>query len=171
MTTGYNTNLFVILRKYSVAILAFLFVFGLHSGVIISANSASSVALMRRVVLSPVSIVGSICLSLVPFIFSAICVQLHVDYIIPLLACIKGFLFGFVSGSVYVAFGTAGWLVRFLFQFCSQLNLILLLLFWLRFMNSNDKSNVMPMLPYYTGVICLCLLDYFCFAPFLRSVL
>lgn len=87
--------------------------------------------LMRRVVLSPVSIVGCLFAFLFPFLFSAFAVYSHTPVWIFPISAYKAFLFAFVSIGVMDSTGSAGWLFWLLL---AEDSLIMpaLYLFWLR---------------------------------------
>ena len=97
---------------------------------------ASLLLLTRMAVFSPVSVVGLSACCLLPFLYAALAAYLSCHWLLYLLCFVKLFLFCFCGCVVYAAFGTAGWLVRSLFQFSDSCLLPVLCWFCLRCLGS-----------------------------------
>ena len=172
MTTSYKSTFFVMWNRYYSALLTFFLVSGVYTGILLSANSGSEFfSLMRSVASSPVSIVGSFCLCFIPFLLFAVCVHLHVDYIIPVFLWGKAFSFGFVFCLTFTAFEASGWLVHLLLLFVRQLQFILLIVFCFRFCGRRESTPFRSMVWYFVTCLVLCILDCFIISPFLSEIM
>lgn len=102
----------------STMILAVSWVSGLILGVFTACHASELyLLLMRRAVESPVSIVGSLACVTLPLLFTAFAVYISKPWLIYLICFAKACAFGCTAFSVFCLYGSAGWLVRFLFQF------------------------------------------------------
>lgn len=104
-------------------------------------SSAKITSLMRRVVFSPVSIVGLLNAALIPFLLSAVFVAFGKPWIIAVICFVKAFLFSFVSFGTLVSFGPGGWLLRYILLFCDCLTLPFLIWYWLRFTSVSIRTH------------------------------
>lgn len=120
-------------RKGSRNHLAFSWIAGLLFGSLAYLAAGEwSLSLMRSALYAPVSIVGILCVSLLPFLISAYAVFLSNFSLLLLISFAKAFLFSFVSLGIWVSFASAGWLMRILLLFADWTCLPLLYGFWLR---------------------------------------
>ncbi len=148
-------HIFVFLRrKSSTVILAFCFLSGLISGLLLFRQAAFSVSLMRSALCSDVSIFRLLCVILLPFLFSAFAVYFSKPRVLYLIAFLKAFLFAFVSAGITLAFGSAGWLVRWLVMFSDCLSLPLLWLYWQRNV-SGQQGFRLAEFGVFAGIACL----------------
>ena len=107
--------------------LACAFIFGLISGVLISMSASGALdSTMRAAPFSCVSISGLLSAILLPFLLSAFAVYLSCPWLLLPIAFCKAFLITFLGLGVLDAFGSAGWLIRFLLMFGDVITLPLL---------------------------------------------
>lgn len=113
--------------------LAFSWLLGLICGSLTSLMAGESILpLMRSVLYAPVSIVGALCVSVLPMLFSAYAVFLSNFGLLLPICFAKAFLFSFVSTGVSRAFASAGWLMGRLLLYSDWTSLPILYWFWLR---------------------------------------
>lgn len=118
--------------------LAFSWISGLICGSVVSVSAGTSLSsLMRGALYASVSIVGVLCVSVLPILFSAYAVFLS-NFALLLPVCFtKAFLFSFVSLGISRAFASAGWLMRGLLLYSDWTSLPILYWFWLRSLSSD----------------------------------
>ena len=90
-----------------------------------------SASLMRMALKSPVSIVSFLCISLLPFVMSAILAFFDCPRAVYGICFWKAFLHGFVSAGLLTCFPDRGWLLR-CFLLLSDGTLPVLYWLWLR---------------------------------------
>lgn len=113
--------------------LALFWFAGLLCGIFAYLSAEDSIlSLMRMTPSGSVSIVGLLCVTVLPFLLSAFAVSISMPALILLLCFCKAFLFAFVSLGVLQVFGTAGWLFRWLFLFGDCAVIPVLYCFWLQ---------------------------------------
>ncbi len=134
-------------RKDSRRYLAFSWVSGLAGGCLAYLLGGESLhALMRGVLYAPVSIVGILCVSLLPFLLSAYAVFLsNLSFLLPI-CFLKAWLFSQISLGIYQAFSSAGWLMRILLLFSSWTSLPILYWFWLRYLSPEHRASTLEAL-------------------------
>ena len=128
-----HKRLSVFFRRKSVVLLALWWFAGFVLGAF-TANrvSYSFTSLMRMAVSFRVSIVSSLMVSLLPLSVSALVVYLDKPAGIFAIAFLKAVCYGFCSAGIRCAYGSAAWLVHFLFLFSDNLSVLVLFWFWLR---------------------------------------
>lgn len=159
-------------RKGSRMLLAFSWLAGLFSGLAAGISAGGSlVSMMRGALVGSVSIVGLLCASVLPFLFSAFAVFLSQPKLLLPVAFAKAFLLSFVGLGVQQAFGCAGWLVRRLLCFSSCAASPVLYLYWLRHISGGRRFSA----PEAVLTFSLCLLagsiDFSIVAPFLARLI
>ena len=106
---------------------------GAACGIFVARGSEESVlSLMRMAVVSHVSIVGLAVSALLPFLFAALAAYVGQPVLLYILGFLRMFGFTFLGCCIQLAFGSAGWLLRCLFQFTDGCALVLLCWFSLR---------------------------------------
>lgn len=129
------------------------------------------ISLMRSALYAPVSIVGMLCVTTLPFLLSAFAVFLSRPvWLLPI--CFgKAFLYAFFSVAVCSAFWPAGWLLRWLLLFGDCAGGPILYWFWLRHLSPDCSMDG-------GGCILLCALglllgsvNYSIILPFLASLI
>lgn len=129
-------------RKLSIFFLAFIWLSGLLCGIGFSNLAGDSfLSLMRIAPSGSVSIVSLLCVSLLPFLFSAFAVYIHSFGVIAGLCFIKGCLFAFVSMGLFLAYDSAGWLLRLLMMFSDLCCLVPLWRCWLHILSRADHGS------------------------------
>lgn len=122
-------------RKACNYFLAFAWFSGLICGTLVSLQTRNSLsALMRSALSAPVSIVGLLCVTVLPFLFSAFAVFLSKPILLLPICFAKAFVFAFCSTCILQAFGSAGWLIRWLLLFGDCASIPLLYWFWMRYL-------------------------------------
>ncbi|MBQ8768636.1 MAG: hypothetical protein IJZ15_03160 [Oscillospiraceae bacterium] len=108
---------FVWIRHPAFALLLWS-VMGLILGTLFAAFAdISCFSLMRQAVTAPVSIVVSFASQLLPFLIAAYAVNISGLWLLYTVCSCKLFSFAYTGSLIWVAFGSAGWLVRWLFLF------------------------------------------------------
>lgn len=120
-------------RRIYRPLLAFLMLLGFLCGAFFTVDPLpASVSLMRTAASSRVSIVGLMTVLLLPFLISAFAVYTSSPFLLFPVCWLKAFFFSYSAGMISLAFGNAGWLVRWLLLFSSGLSLPLLIWFCMR---------------------------------------
>ena len=109
--------------------------------------------------------------AVLPFLLSAFAVFLSEPWLLLPICSMKAFGFGFCASGVYLAFGTAGWLVRFLFLFTDVLVIPILLFYCLRQLRSEKSFHLIEPLTFVGISSALAAVDYYVIAPFLVSII
>ena len=154
-------------RKGMFLILAVCWINGIVFGIFCySSSSAEVTSLMRRALACPVSIVGLLNATLIPFLLSALFTALSMPVILFGLCFWKAFLFSFVSMGVLGYAGSGGWLLQYLFLFSDCVTLPFLFGYWFGCLSTTIKSRPV----FATCVVFLLLslvtiLDYHVIAP------
>lgn len=159
-------------RKLSDAVLAFSFLFGILSGVVLFfAAGVHAFPLMRGSVAGSVSIVSLLLLNYLPFLISAYAVYISKAWLLFPVAFLRGCLFSFVSLGTSVGFGSAGWLVRLFLLFSDALSLPLLYLFWQRHISGDHQLDFWEIFVYLSLISLIGSIDHRLISPFLASII
>lgn len=153
-------------RKVGLWILAFSFAAGLAAGSF-SCSSAefNSVSWMRGAADSPVSIVGLLGVICLPFIFSAAAVFMNQIWLLIPIAFCKALSFIQVSLGISKAYGSAGWLMRFLLMFADIVCLPVLVFFWVRFGFCRKPMSCWTVLSFLGIAACIGCFDFCVISP------
>ncbi len=166
-----HRNFSVGFRKYAQLALAFFWCFGLILGAALSSATGHSLSSMTRMAASaPASVVGLIASLYLPFLFSAFAVYCSLPGLMYGVCFCKAVALAFVSCGAADAFGSAGWLARFLLMFGDILACGVL--YWYA---GRHISGVRPFSTAdfggCTGILALLLwLDYSGIAPFFAGI-
>lgn len=160
-----NSNL-----MHTVILLACWCVFLISGTYIATQVQCLNTSLMHAVFNSRMSIVLFACVSLLPFLCSAVAFRLGRFFLLIPVVCIKAFLFGFSCCLINLLFGDAGWLMRWLLVFTDSFLVIPLLCYWF-------KNTLKPSCDAYQGVgayiilvlVLLCL-EFYCIKPILSKL-
>ncbi len=140
MGTAFRQNLAAWLRKETIPFLASAWLLGLVSGSFFSVSAGNSFLLtMRAAASSHVSIFGLLASILLPLLFSAFAVYISQPWLLVPIAFGKAFFFSYLALAVLSAFGSAGWLIRWLLMFSDSLSLPVLWWYWLRAVSGRRK--------------------------------
>ena len=147
--------------------LACSFLAGLLFGACASiAASDTLFPMMRAVAFGCVSIFGLLSAILLPLLFSAFAVYIGQRWLIFLIAFVKAFLFAFLGIGIMNAFGSAGWLVRWLLMFSDSFTLPLLWWFWLRAFSDRRTTSLRFAALIAAAAIIIGSFDYTVVSPF-----
>lgn len=146
--------------------------FGLVLGLRFAVCSPEYVSDMMRSLLNRrMSFAGGLLSLTFPLVITAFMLLYHKDILLPVLAFCKAFTFGFASGCIYLAFGSAAWLLRSFLCFTAIFSNVCLLFLWLS-AASREKSEVNRC---YVCTIAfmavIFVLDYFAVSPYLMMLL
>ncbi len=158
-------------RKFAPLLLACAWTFGLLAGAVLFYTAGP---LPLSTTPSPpfgqVSVIGLLCVTWLPFLFSAFAVYLsHPGWILSI-AFLKGASFSFVSARLLAQFGSAGWLFRMLLMFSDLAMLPLLFIFWLRYLPGDRKIRLSTIAVFLLWSTLIGSLDYCLISPFLASL-
>ena len=159
-------------RKYHIIFLAFVWLLGLYCGItLFHVSQISPFSLMHRVENYSVSIVSLLSVSLLPFLFSAFAVYTHSYAFLALLCFIKGCLFAFVSMGMFLAYDSAGWLIRLLVMFSDVCALVPLWCCWIQIAKGSFFESFRSVYISSFAVIFLVCLDFYLVSPLLMKLL
>ena len=118
----------LIFRKAGIWILALFWIFGLvlHPASGITAD-LSFFLMLRR---SSVSIVSLLSVLMLPFLLSSFAFSVKAPWLVCLIAMFKGFCLGYNQQLMINCFGSASWLIYFLYLFSDVLTMPVLWYFW-----------------------------------------
>ena len=102
-------------------------IFGIYSAAQVRYINSS---LMRALINSRMTIVSLACVVFLPFFCSVVAFRLRWRLLLFLVVCIKAFAFGYSCCLVYLTFGNAGWLMRWLLVFTDSISVVPLLCYW-----------------------------------------
>lgn len=154
------------------AILALAWFLGLISGILFSVMASDSVfPTMRAAATGCVSISGLLSAILLPLLFSAFAVYISQPLLLIPIAFGKAFVFSFVGMSVMAAYGSAGWLVRFLLMFSDCMMLPFLWWYWLRYLSGSRASAFCSTALLVSLAVIIGSFDYRVISPFLADIL
>lgn len=149
-----------------VVILAFIFATSLIYGIFTSYRDLSVVVLMRLTLASEVSIVGLFVVLILPLLITIISVNYRCSIVIYILSMLKGFSIGYCTCGIALSYGSAGWLIDFLFFFSDFFATLILFWFWFRLIylegNNLKRDGVVSVL----SASLIGIIDYFVVAPF-----
>lgn len=153
-------------------ILALSWIIGILIGVYSGISAGPFVlSLMRMAGDAHMSIVGLlVCMSL-PFLISAFLLSLRIPWFVPVVAFFKACSYGFCALAIVRAFGSAGFLVKFLFLFSDTLTLPVLYWFWLRQLSCSCGSLKKDLVTALGIVAVIVLLDHLLISPFLVNII
>ena len=158
--------------KQSMLLLSSLWIMGLLSGIwVFAASDPSVISLMRSAVYSPVSIVGLLFVTGLPFLLSAFAVFLSCRWLVLSIVFCKGICLSYVSLGVMLSFGNAGWLICLLAGFSDAVAAPLLFWFWMTCFEDNDPLRRYKCLMTAAIVILAGSVEYSLIQPFLAELL
>ena len=126
--------------------------------------------LMHRAVFCRVSIVCLAASQLLPFLFVAFAAVISNPVLLMAVCAYKFFAFSYVGVLVSIAFGSAGWLIRFLFLFCDICLVPALCWFSLHIL-SEQRLISKTFLVCFMLVIVTVLFDHFFISDFLMKLI
>jgi hypothetical protein len=140
-------------------------------GVIANQASDQYLLLMRGAAKSSVSIIGLLAAECFPFLCVFFSVYISRPRLIYIVCFCKACSFSFTGFAIMAAFGSAGWLVRFLLQFTSSASLALLCWYALRHLEGNREHIRTDGMICGLLVCCLGCIDYCYVSRFLAALM
>lgn len=140
-------------------------------GIIATQVSEPYLLMMRGVTTSPVSITGLLAALFLPFLFIAFSVYISRPRLIYLVCFFKACSFMIIGFSVMRAYGSAGWLVRLLFQFTDGGMMAMLCWFACRHLDGSKTGLWVDTAICAVCAICLGCIDYCYVSPFLALLI
>lgn len=160
------------LRKGSVSFLAFGWILGLVSGFLFSLYAGDSLSTTMRAAASGcVSIPGLLSAIFLPLLFSAFAVYISQPWLLIPIAFGKAFLFSYLGVGVMAAFGSAGWLIRWLLMFSDSCSLPLLWWYWLRAVSGQRCFAVRNTAAAFAVALIIGSVDYCMVSPVLANLI
>ena len=129
------------------------------------------ISLMRSAAGCAVSIVGLFAMVLVPFLLAALAVFYNLPALIYLLGFTKAFSHALCAGGIAAAFGSAGWLIRFLLLFSDCCTLPLLCWFMMRCLDSGKQYLRKDLSACLIISVAVCGFDYLIVSPLLVTLI
>ena len=166
----------LLIRSFScnrrVLLLAVVWGAGLFLGSLLADSAGHSFLLLTRSTVStPVSVVGLCTVSFLPFLLAAVAVFFRrPNYLYAVCFC-KALFFGCSGCCVMAVFGSAGWLVRFLYQFSDLFLVPVLCWFALRHISVVRPLRKREVVILLVLAIAVCGVDYCLVSPFLAKLI
>lgn len=126
---------------------------------------------LRGILWATPSMAGLLCVVLLPFLLSTLVVFLFRPGLLLLVCFGKAFLYAFASVSVLLAFGSAGWLFRWLLLFSDCVCAPVLYWFWLRYLPGDRRLCVWDTAWMLSMGLLAGSLNYSVVAPFLARLI
>lgn len=159
-------------RKGSACFLALSWFLGLLSGAAIFFSAGIAYfSWMRGVLHGSVSIVGLLCVTVLPFLLSAFAVFISEPWLLLPISFGKALLFSFISLCVLESFGSAGWLVRWLLMFSDLLFVPVLYWFWHRHISGEHCFSGSVSLLLLSLCILIGSIDFCYVSPYLANLI
>lgn len=152
-------------------LLAVCWLFGVLLGFCAALSAGYALlGLVRDATVESAPLFRVIAVAVIPFLLTALASLLRQHWLIYVLCFFKAFAFGFCAVSISAAYGSAGWLVRFLLLFSDYLTIPVMYYFCVRQIKDSAfhaDINFVSILIYTFAVGAI---DYCFIIPFLRSV-
>ena len=159
-------------RKNIHGILAFAWLLGLGFGGLAFCYAGESiVSMMPLAASSQLSIVGLLLSTYLPFLLCAGAVFFSMPRLLAAIGFFRAFSYAYVVCAVFAAFGSGGWLIRFLLMFTSTGACILLYWYMGRHVSGLRCFSFGGLVFCLICAGILVLLDYFHVSPLLRQLL
>lgn len=167
-----NFNLPTLRCKGPKVLLACAWFLGLVTGILFSISASDSLfPTMRAAVSGCVSISGLLSAMLLPLLFSAFAVYISQPLLLIPIAFLKALIFSFLGMSIMAAYGSAGWLVRFLLMFSDCMMLPFLWWYWLQAISCPRRAAVRNTALVFVIAVMIGSFDYCVISPFLAKVI
>ena len=131
----------------------------------------SSVTLMRLVSDSRLSIVCHLASQLLPFLIAAFAVNISRRWLIYTVCFLRLFFFSYIGSLFWIAFGSAGWLIRWLVLFSDIILVPALLWFCFRGIFENARNHVRDFWICISAVILTALINWLLISPLLVRII
>lgn len=144
---------------------------GMILGVVFAKLAPTNIhAMMRTLIHSRMSIVGGFLSVFFPLLITALVLYFLKPLYLVFVASCKAYVFGYISGCVCLAFGSAGWLLRRLFCFSAIWGNVCMLLLWLVCLDGKHERYIARLLTASCFLAVILLLNYFSVSPFLVAL-
>ena len=155
-------------RHRNAILLALVWVSALILGTVFAVHAGNNYfLLMRGAPDCSVSIAGLLATVLLPYLFAAFAVYISKPKLLYLVCFAKVFAFAMCGYGICVAYGSAGWLVRWLLQFSDICTVPVLCWFSIRHLQGRSCTFRTDCLIYGGMVMLVGYLDYSLISPFL----
>jgi hypothetical protein len=139
---------------------------GLVTGLYAASNAPASVfPLVRSLLYHRTSIISLTLVIFFPIFVSCIAYWLDKSYCIFPIAFLKAFSYAYCTFNVVLAYGDAGWMMRWIILFSDSCFVVLLLWFWIRNFSKGSVSFKFNLLVCCVLSTIICLFDYFAIIP------
>lgn len=151
--------------------LGLLWAFGFAAGVIVHCTVGPLFSLwMPGIFRNPVSIVGLLCVTCFPYLFSAFAVYIGLRWLLYPVCFFKAVMFSVVSAGIWSQFGSAGWLAWLLIMFSDVLSLPFLFGYCFRHISGFRVFSTSEVLFTVSFLVLIGSVDYSCISPFLANL-
>ena len=152
-------------------LLAFFWITGVLSGILISHSAGSYVStLMRSYLYGSVSIIRLVLVLYLPFLLSAIAVSFSGCWMLFPIAFMKGFLFSLIAMGIFRVYGCAGWLMHWFLCFSDLMLMPLLFWYWIRLLDAAPSAALREGVFLLAPVFCIGSIDYCLVLPFFAEL-
>ena len=159
-------------RKGDRLLLAICWCFGFICGILAFFSAETFLLLqMHMSSFGSMSIVGLLCITLLPFLLSAYAVLISRPAWLFLICFCKAFFYSFVSILLMQCYGSAGWLIRVIFLFNDFLAVPVLYLFWLRSLSHCTPNRFLESTLFYIAILLIGSIDYYVVFPLFAGLL
>ena len=136
----------------------------------IAANSANSVLIsaISTSVGSPVPFARLVLICILPFVVSYLAFSLNEHWLLLATCLFEAFCFGYCAAGIGLAYGAAGWLIRFLLLFSDCMTIPVLLYYWMTAQSSGRQFRITSVIVT-VYAIAVAGIDYFYIIPLLRA--
>lgn len=172
MVRFFRFGSFATSRRVIIMILAFAFLLGLLFGAVTALYAGPSVlSLMRTSVSGCASIVGLLCVTLLPLLLSAFAVYISQYWLIPVISFFDAFTFSYHSMLLFRLYPRSGWLIQSLLMFAGTLSLPVLWYIWLHTAVSRRSQLLRCFAAGALAITGIVSIDFYFVTPFLADLL
>ena len=172
MVRFFRFGSFATSRRVIIMILAFAFLLGLLFGAVTALYAGPSVlSLMRTAVSGCASIVGLLCVTLLPLLLSAFAVYISQYWLIPVISFFDAFTFSYHSILLFRLYPRSGWLIQSLLMFAGTLSLPVLWYIWLHTAVSRRSQLLRCFAAGALAITGIVSIDFYFVTPFLADLL
>lgn len=152
--------------------LVFFWISGLLFGILCYAKAGTFYSsLMPGALHGTVSIVSTLCVSILPFLFSCFSLCISMPFLLLVICFWKAFQFSYVSLGVMCCFSVSGWLIRWFLMFSDMVCLPLLFWFWHRHISGKYTINGAEVFLLLSLFLLIGSIDYCCISSFLTDLI
>lgn len=172
MQNAHGAKYIIRFLKRPLCLLCSVWLVGLVFGVLAASGLDDTYFhLMRPLDSHGLSIFRQLAAVYLPFLFAAYAVSIDKSKLILILCFLKAFSFSFCGCLIFILYGSAGWLVRFLLLFSDVITIPALFWFCLRHIDGqilSAKRDLILCALLATVVVCI---DYFVVSPFAAELI